>query len=148
MKKREAINRIKEHMRIHGIGQPPHVYIAEALNLAIEALEKPDLAWKPCIVQLPKSGLPDENGHNEKYLVTVKRDCGYAYRTIATRIEECWHTETGFDFEDDETIIAWQPLPEPYDPDRKEDAKSDDVSQWPDWKKRAALCNYEFGKED
>jgi len=33
-------------------------------------------------------------------------------------------------------------------PDRKEDAKSGDVSQWPDWKKRAALSNYELGKED
>ena len=31
--------------------------------------------------------------------------------------------------------------------EHKEDAKPDDVSQWPDWKKRAALCNYEFGKE-
>ena len=121
MKKLEAINRIKEHMRIHGIGQPPHVYIAEALNLAIEALEKTDPAWKLCSVQLPKSGLIEESGHNKEYLVTVKRDCGYAYRTIATRIEECWHTETGFDFEDDETIIAWQLLPEPYNPDRKEE---------------------------
>ena len=24
----------------------------------------------------------------------------------------------------------------------------EDVECWPDWKKRAALCNYEFGKED
>ena len=31
--------------------------------------------------------------------------------------------------------------------EHKEAAKPDDVSQWPDWKKRAALCNYEFGKE-
>ena len=64
MKKLEAINRIKEHMRIHGIGQHPHVYIAEALNLAIEALEKTDPAWKLCSVQLPKSGLIEESGHN------------------------------------------------------------------------------------
>lgn len=117
MTKREAVNRIKEHMRIHGIGQPPHVYISEALNLAITALEEPDPSWKPCNVQMPKSGVIEENRHNKKYLVTIVRDCGYAYRTIATRIEECWHTETGFDFEADETIIAWQPLPEPYNPD-------------------------------
>ena len=26
--------------------------------------------------------------------------------------------------------------------------KEGDVSQWPDWKKRAAMCNYELGKED
>ena len=24
----------------------------------------------------------------------------------------------------------------------------EDIECWPDWKKRAALCNYEFGKED
>ena len=31
--------------------------------------------------------------------------------------------------------------------EHKKNTKPDDVSQWPDWKKRAALCNYEFGKE-
>ena len=36
----------------------------------------------------------------------------------------------------------------PYNPDRKEDANSDDVSQWPEWKQRAALSNYDFKKED
>ena len=123
MTKREAVNRIKEHMRIHGIGQPPHIYIAEALNLAIAALEEPDPTWKPCSVELPKSGVIEENGHNKEYLVTVERDCGYSYRTIATRIEGQWYTETGFDFEPDETITAWQPMPEAYRSISKGDAK-------------------------
>lgn len=35
----EAINRIKDHIRIHHIGEYPHIKIAEALNMAISALE-------------------------------------------------------------------------------------------------------------
>ena len=32
--------------------------------------------------------------------------------------------------------------------DANKKVEEDDVSQWPDWKKRAALGNYELGKED
>lgn len=36
----EAIRRIKDHMRVHRIGEYPHMMLAEALNMAIEAVEK------------------------------------------------------------------------------------------------------------
>ena len=36
----EAIKRIKDHMRVHGIGEYPHIHLKEALDIAIEALEK------------------------------------------------------------------------------------------------------------
>lgn len=36
----EAIKRIKDHMCVHRIGEYPHIYIKEALDMAIEALEK------------------------------------------------------------------------------------------------------------
>ena len=38
MDKREAIVRIKDHMEAHGIGKPPHVKVAKALNMAVAAL--------------------------------------------------------------------------------------------------------------
>ena len=40
MTNEEAIKRIKDHMRVHGIGEYPHIYIEEALLMAIEALGK------------------------------------------------------------------------------------------------------------
>lgn len=36
----EAIRHIKEHMRIHQIGQYPHIKVGVALLMAIELLEK------------------------------------------------------------------------------------------------------------
>lgn len=38
MSYREAINRIKDHMEIHHIGEYPHIRLAEALEMAISAL--------------------------------------------------------------------------------------------------------------
>jgi len=38
MTNREAIERIKDHMRVHKIGEYPHVQTAEALRMAIDAL--------------------------------------------------------------------------------------------------------------
>lgn len=40
MTEREAINRIKDHIRVHKIGVSPHIYIGEALNMAINSLAK------------------------------------------------------------------------------------------------------------
>ncbi len=40
MTDREAINRIKEHIRIHQTKEPRAINIIEALNKAIRALEK------------------------------------------------------------------------------------------------------------
>lgn len=40
MTNEEAIERIKDHMRVHGIGEPPHIYIEKALLMAMGALWK------------------------------------------------------------------------------------------------------------
>ena len=39
MTKREAIRRIEDHIRIHNIGEYPHIYLKEALDMAIVALQ-------------------------------------------------------------------------------------------------------------
>lgn len=36
----QAIKRIENHIRVHHIGQLPHIYIGEALDLALEALRE------------------------------------------------------------------------------------------------------------
>lgn len=36
----ESIKRIRNHMEVHRIGEPPHIYIGEALTMAIDALKE------------------------------------------------------------------------------------------------------------
>ena len=105
----------------------------------IESL-RPD--WTPCAEGLPK---PRHKGQQRQaYLVSLETGCVsmmfYEFNPNGYLGEGWTDKIIG--------VIAWRELPEPYNTDRKEDAKSGDVSQWPDWKKRAALSNYEFGKED
>lgn len=38
MNREEAINRIENHMEVHGIGEYPHIALKEALDMAITAL--------------------------------------------------------------------------------------------------------------
>ena len=38
MTREEAINRIKDHMKVHHIGEYPHIKLKEALDLALSAL--------------------------------------------------------------------------------------------------------------
>ena len=104
--------------------------------------------WTPCA-----EGLPPNSG---MYEVTwqSKRDgklfCGHA---TFYAIKKRWDEENeGY------SVVAW--IPKRQEPYRADDTtgKVDhfvdnmgqvgDVSKWPDWKRRAALSNYEFGKED
>ena len=112
---------------------------------------RPD--WTPCAEGLPTPDA-EESGVLKRYLCTTSTPSGkfvvveLIYITIGEK--PVWYDNDYYELFEGSgyQVMAWMPRPEPYNPDRKEDAKSDDVSQWPDWKKRAALCNYEFGKED
>lgn len=42
MTREEAINRIENHMEVHGIGEYPHIALKEALDMAITALSPPN----------------------------------------------------------------------------------------------------------
>lgn len=42
MTREEAIERIKRHMIVHQIGAYPHIKLAEALSMAIAALQEPE----------------------------------------------------------------------------------------------------------
>ena len=43
MDRKEAAERIKRHMIVHQIGSYPHIKLAEALNMAIAALQELEL---------------------------------------------------------------------------------------------------------
>ena len=79
MTQEEAIARIQDHMERHGIGEYPHVKLAEALNMALTALrpvnrEQVEKVWTGCekcrdqanwpswiekgVVYCPKCGTP------------------------------------------------------------------------------------------
>ena len=46
MTNKEAIKRIQEHMIIHKMNEPKAIYISEALNMTIKALEQADVLEK------------------------------------------------------------------------------------------------------
>ena len=53
MTREEAINRIKDHMVVHHIGEYPHIRLKEALDMALTALrpvsrEQVEKVWSPC----------------------------------------------------------------------------------------------------
>ena len=53
MTREEAINRIKDHMVVHHIGEYPHIRLKEALDMSLTALRGPtreqvEKAWPGC----------------------------------------------------------------------------------------------------
>ena len=51
MTREEAINRIKDHMKVHHIGEYPHIRLKEALDMALSALrpvsrEQVEKVWR------------------------------------------------------------------------------------------------------
>lgn len=51
----EAIRRIQDHMRVHRIGEGHHIYIKEALDMAIAALqEQEENRWTPVTERMPE----------------------------------------------------------------------------------------------
>lgn len=43
MDKKEAIRRIRDHMKVHKIGKYPHIKLKEALDMAIESLMEKEI---------------------------------------------------------------------------------------------------------
>jgi len=116
-------------------------------------IKSPRHDWTPCADGLPTPDA-EENGVRKRYLCTTSTPSGkfvvveLIYITIGEK--PVWYDNDYYELFEGSgyQVTAWMPRPDPYNPDRKEDAKSDDVSQWPEWKQRAALSNYELGKED
>ena len=101
MTEKEAIDRIKIHMTIHRMAEDRAIYITEALNMAIEALEAQ--RWIPI-----SEGLPEEGQD-----ILAYRVFGEDERIIPANYSQgCW-----FDCHmncSEEHVVAWMPLPKPY----------------------------------
>lgn len=98
MTREEAIKRIKIHMLIHRMAEDRAVYITEALNMAIEALETQSQKWIPV-----SKMLPEEDG---EYL--CQEWSGFYY------VDSFNSGEWSLAKEANAKCIAWMPLPEPY----------------------------------
>ena len=62
MTREEAIDRIKDHMVAHHIGEYPHIKLKEALDMALSALrpvsrEQVEKVWSGCPECKPRCGL-------------------------------------------------------------------------------------------
>jgi hypothetical protein len=106
----EAIRRIQSHMRNHHIGEYPHIYIKEALDMAIDALrEQEGNRWIPVTERMPEK--------EGSYLIFTT-----VYFT-PDHVDECdhydgitisgYHPEYGFMGNGGLFAKAWMPLPEP-----------------------------------
>ena len=87
-------------------------YVGDALDKAIEIVkqeaEKYDNGWIPCSERLPEDG--------ETYLVTNASSFGqcHTYKGWYDGKHKIWHMEENF--ERKMNVVAWQPLPQPYQP--------------------------------
>ena len=124
MSEQEAIERIQEHMRVHKIGEYPHIHIAEALNLAIAALESPRTDWTPCA-----EGLPEHCSENRVTVLDTRCGARYAANMDYNIHTKKWTNDKANELPSCYSVIAWQPLPAPYNPDHNangEDGNAND----------------------
>ena len=98
MTKKEAIDRLKEARAGH-----KEFLSVETLNMAIKALEQ-EPKWIPVSERLPKK--------IGTYMTTVD----YGRYGLATG-QRFYHGSLGWE---DDCVIAWQPLPTPYEPQKSE----------------------------
>lgn len=100
----EAIHRIQEHMRVHKMGQYPHVLIKEALDMAINALQvQEQRRWIPVTERLPDPG--------ERVLATDGGFVGEFYVNIRGQWQR--YNVNDYSLLMALDILWWMPLPEP-----------------------------------
>ena len=84
MNREEAINRIENHMEVHGIGEYPHIALKEALDMAITALrpvsrEQVEKVWRGEWV----------NTNKEVEQICKCSKCGYPISYFWSRTQFC-----------------------------------------------------------
>lgn len=96
-------------------GQPSTDYqMAEALDLAISALKKQEQdRWIPVLVRLPEDEYVLISKKPTK-LSGSKWSVAIAIRTADPRSGKIQWRDSGFGVIQDDKVLAWRPLPEPY----------------------------------
>ena len=82
--------------------------VSEAIEIVKQEAEKYNNGWIPCSERLPEDG--------ETYLVTNAESFGqcHTYKGWYDGKHKIWHMEENF--ERKMNVVAWQPLPQPYQP--------------------------------
>lgn len=88
----------------------PKEEIEECLKMAIQALEQ-EPRWIPVSERLPED--------NKIYLVTIELVFDRNKRYVSQEIRNNWDNLKSCGHE----VIAWMPLPKPYEPQESEDKK-------------------------
>ena len=131
MKAKEAAEIIKGIEEVRGSLPEDGLLVEEALNMAIKALElfgiseqlpsaQPEQRWIPCSERLPDEGYVLISKKPKKYFD------GWRCVTIAIRMEDPrsrkvnWR-DIGFGVIPDDNVLAWMPLPEPYEERRTDE---------------------------
>ena len=89
MTREEAINRIKDHMVVHHIGEYPHIRLKEALDMSLTALrpitrEQVEKVWKPCKVCNGKTTLYQHTNTTKLFMNTFGKAT-----TLVTECNAC-----------------------------------------------------------
>lgn len=84
MSYKEAVKRIKDHIRVHRIGTWPHIYIGQALQIAIAAIEEAEQRAAGCEYCAGESKLYQYTTNTKLYINTFGRA-----RTIETACMPC-----------------------------------------------------------
>lgn len=114
MTREEAIRHLHTYSSTNGSGRTTQAQHEEAKRMAIKALEQPEPQWIPVSERLPEIGT---------YVLISKKALNFrsnlpsvctAHRSCDPRSgKEEWN-DMLFGKLDDDDVLAWMPLPEPY----------------------------------
>lgn len=116
MTNQEAIQRIEAHKKIHLKSEPHAILITEALDMAIKALEQQESErWIPVSERLPEC---EKGCESEAVMFQLKEtgtiEIGYFGNAGKLRENYFRHYRSSTDGVDACDVIAWRPLPKPY----------------------------------
>lgn len=100
---KEAVQRIEDHIRVHRIGEHPHIKLFEALRMAIGALRaQEEWRWIPVTESLP----------DDFEQVLVYRPGMYYEFAVTKMVNGDW-VEWGKTIANKDAITHWMPIPKP-----------------------------------
>ena len=112
----KELNTVARFVTLNGVSKED---MHELIRFARERIQQPNAVWTPC-----DKGLPD---YGVKCNVTVSVDMGDGASdvfvpTFAMHYNGIdWYDEDGYDY-DHFKVLAWQPLPEPHNPNKAQEA--------------------------
>lgn len=130
MDKNEIIERLERLARcaIHTVGELPFVMSLDdgiAIHEAIDMLRlsQPEPHWIPCSERLPEDEYVLISKKPKKYIGGDRWCVSIAIRIADPRSGKIQWRDSGFGVIQDDKVLAWMPLPEPYLEERRTDER-------------------------